>query len=73
MPRKQGQYSEASFRYLASNAASLFTQIANGTSGTYSPYLKAEISELMEQLIDLVTEATAENSEQKLQTKRKNS
>jgi hypothetical protein len=73
MLRKPAALSEASFRYLASNVAALFTQITNGTSGTYSHSQKAEILELMEQLIEVVTAAQEENSEPKPQTKRKNS
>jgi hypothetical protein len=73
MLRKQEQYSVHSFRYLASNVADLFTQIANGTSGTYSHSQKAEILELTEQLIEVVTAAQEENSERKQLTQRKNS
>jgi adenosylmethionine-8-amino-7-oxononanoate aminotransferase len=73
MLRKQEQYSEHSSLYLVLNAGAQYIQMIAGTLDTCSTYRKAEISAAMAQLIDLVTEATAENSEPKLQTKRKNS
>jgi hypothetical protein len=72
MLRKHEAYSEASYRFHALSVAAQSTLKTPGTSDTYSHYPKAEISTATAQLIDPVTEATAENSEQKLQTKRKN-
>ena len=72
MLRKPEQYSEASYHSLVLNAALQSIQTTAGTWDTYSLYQKAAILAAMEQLTELVTEVTAENSAQRLQTKRKN-
>jgi hypothetical protein len=72
MSRKPEAYSGHNSHFRALSAAAQSTLKTPGTSDTYSHYPKAEISTATVQLIDHVTEATAENSEQNLQTKRKN-
>ncbi len=68
MLRKPGQYSEASFLYLALSAVAQYIQTIAGTLDTCSHLAKAEISTVMAQLIDRVTEALAENLEPKQPT-----
>ena len=72
MSRKPEAYSDHNSLSLVLNAAAQYIQTIAGTLDTCSTYRKAEISTATVQLIDLVTAAMVENSEQNLQTKRKN-